>query len=240
MERVFAILRCAPLPMLVLVLLIGCQQDAVQPNQELPKSEIELLEKEYGVTFFTKDIILVDAGGSNEMVLRVAALEEALVNEFLESREMSIVPVFEKRGHVNQINDSHIDESTSDELDLSKVIIVDIVSQRLDKGVIGLGLHNKINTNYSLAPNARSKYLNPDVWHDSMNWPEEFFLRANQQVYWKLQRKTRWWSGWSTILGPYTWSGGTNERFYVDGPWRLRLTISFNNAGDYYYEFVNY
>lgn len=222
------------------MLLISCQQDAVQPDQEPLKSEVDLLEKEYGVSFFKKDVTLVDAGGSNEMVLRVSALEEALVDEFLESRQMSIVPVFEKRGDANQIKDANINESTSDELDLSKVIIVDIVSQRLDKGVIGLGLHNKINPNYYLASNARSKYLNPDVWHDSMNWPEEFILRANQQVYWKLQRKTRWWSGWSTVIGPYTWRGGTNERFYVDGPWRFGLTISFNNAGDYYYEFVNY
>jgi hypothetical protein len=216
-ERKITSFRYALLPMVVLMLtafLTSCQQDSVQPNQE-PESEIELLEKEFGVTFFTQDVTLVDAGGSNEMVLRVAALEKGLVEEFLKSREMSIIPVFEKGGKVTQINDSYSDESDNDELDLSRVIIVDVVSQTLDKGVIGLGVHNKINPNYSLAPNARSKYLNPDVWHDSMTWPEEFYLQAYNQVYWKLQRKTRWWSGWSTVIGPFTWCCYQYERYYI-------------------------
>lgn len=131
-------------------------------------------------------------------------------------------------------------EKQDEEADLSELLLTEIVDQKLKQGVIGLGFRNESNPDYKLRSDGRPQYIHNNVRHYSPKWPEELAFQAFNQVYWRIQRQSRWYSGWSTIWGPATWCCYQYDLFGIDGPYQVRIEVSYDYSSDYYYEWFNW
>lgn len=90
------------IPFLFLFTFFSCNRDDLQFSikNESPvieeQSEIALIEKEMGISFFKKDITLIDESGKNEVIVRIASKEEEVLREYLALYSLSISPVMRK------------------------------------------------------------------------------------------------------------------------------------------------
>jgi len=244
------------LAMFFTFVVISCDQsEELNPsqNQNENVSEISLLERETGITFFKQDIKLTDEGGKNTVTMRVAGKSESMVKAYLETYKFSISAIYESgdyRKNSNKTKPIPFDDGVREEQSTDG-LFTEFISKQLVNGVIGFKtnaiLKNRSLTNGRTAvasdfPNAVTHYNN------SGNWPEIFKMYAYQTVGYKFMGKTNWASGWSTrtFCNYFNntdcfsyWEHASEKWINVDGPRDVRATVYFNNYTDYSFQWVN-
>jgi hypothetical protein len=228
---------------LLLFVSFSCQDEAIKEldNPDENKSQISLIEEKNGVILFKEDVTITDESGQNKVTIRVAALDKNRLNEYLHSRKFTITPIYDRRENKPLKLTPLTEESTvSEEKEsLQEMILTEILSQELKKDVKGIGFRNEPNPDY-ISANGRVQYINNNVRYYSPKWPEILSVQAYNQVYFRIQQQWRWYSGWSTIWGPATWCCSQYSDFNIDGPWYVRLEISFDYRSDFYFEWFNW
>ena len=225
-------------------------QDQIEPENEI--SEIELLEKETGITLFKKDLVLTDETGKHQVIMRVAAREKVMVESYLTAFSFSITPTFNPVTQVNEGTQQGGQEgqfSTSGESDLEG-IFTEFITIELTDGATGFST-NVILMDKSLknAPNARNGFPE-QATHISGKWPEIFKCWTTNSIGYDLDRKSRWYSGWSSttfcnynnssVCKAYWEQPGFTEQWtWIDGPYKVRAVVDYNNYWDYSFEFTN-
>lgn len=236
---------------------VSCNQDEeLRPSEDRNQrmSEIALLEKEYGITFYKKDLILVDETGRNVVTMQIAAKHEAMVKAYLDTYGFSISPIYEEKHKTPRPDATEqvpIEKNQEEQTDLDG-IFTEVISKQLEEGVIGLRttltLKNRSLRGGRVAapddfPNSATHY------NTSGNWPEIFKMYASSTVGYKFMGKSRWYSGWSTrtfcdyysptVCASY-WEHGGEQWTAVDGPYDVRATVYYHYYWDYSFEWVNH
>lgn len=247
------------IPFLFLFTFFSCNREDLQPSIKNEttvieeQSEIALIEKEIGISFFKKDITLIDESGKNEVVMRIASKEEEVLREYLELYNLSISPVYAKDYEKVEPSQTLSTESENDyqeELAQPNIdgILSELISQKLDKDVIGVNIHVKLN----ILENGRvtGNGFPYDVTYYSGTWPEEFECTSYGSIGYKLMGKSRWYSGWSTrtfcsMYYPnpcqsYWRESGQHQRLWIDGPYKVRVTFDYYSVSDFSFRFINY
>jgi hypothetical protein len=230
----------------LLLVSFSCQDEAIKElkNPDENKSQITLIEEKFGVTLAKEDITITDATGQNKITIRVAALDKDRLDEYINSRRFTITPIYNRTENkplklaptLTEPAESTFNDKKES---LNEMILTEMVSQELKEGVKGIGFRNEYNSEYTPA-NGRVKYINNNVRYYSPKWPEVLSVQAYNQVTFRIQRQTRWYSGWSTIFGFETWCCYNYSDFDIDGPWYVRLEISFDYQSDFYFEWFNW
>jgi len=129
-------------------LLTACQKEDKAVNLEKePQTVIELMEKEEGKTFFKKDLVLKDASGQNEVVLRVASQSEEVLNNYLTIHNLTISPVFKLSTETVTGQQPKPDQTTGVESKKKPdaLIVTEAISRKLQAGAIGYSLNVEVN-----------------------------------------------------------------------------------------------
>src|SRR5688572_9967766 len=211
----------APMTLLLALVSFSCQdegnQDLANPDEN--KSQIARVEETTGTTLFKRDITITDESGENTVTLRIAALDNERLEEYVNSRKLTLVPIYEQKKNKPLKPTSLTPESTVEEEkgNLQETILTEIISQNLKSDVKGIGFRNEPNAEYISANSGRIKYIHNNVRHYSPKWPEILSVQAYNQVYFRIQQQRRWYSGWSTIWGPATWCCYEYADFDIDG-----------------------
>ena len=226
-------------------------QNQIEPESEI--SEIELLEKETGITLFKKDLVLTDETGKHEVIMRVAAREKEMVENYLTVFSFSITPTFNLITQVDggtQQEEHESQFSTSSKSD-PEGIFTEFISMELTNGATGFGTNvTLMDKSLRNAPNARNGFPS-QATHISGKWPEIFKCTTYTNIIgYDFDRKSRWYSGWSSttfcnynnnsICRAY-WEqpGSTQQWTWIDGPYRVRAVVDYYNYWDYSFEFTN-
>ena len=250
------------------VIVVGCSKqkgvEVAPTQQQEPTSVIDLMEKEEGVKYFKKDVVLRDASGKNKIVMRFAAVDEDALNYYLSVREHTVIPNPEKSNDLEKIKADFSDnriQNTDSEIGASNIrVISEVSSSQLDKGVVRYGIRvsskNVSNTRLS---------QNYSFWETRIcptNWPETLTMAvfgSDDQCFpklaWGLDYKSNWTSNWVSVNNkpwdnylltgyppnfyiPCTGTNQSTSRFIqnVDGLWRVRFNAQWNQE----YSFIWY
>jgi hypothetical protein len=226
------------------VVILSCQDEGVkspgpESQQDENRSEISIIEEKTGITYYKQDLTLSDESGENKVTLRVAGQDEEMVKEYLKSRIFSITPLYahEKKESIKLPYQPNPQPGVaSAEKEYESTVIIEVVSQTLKKGVLGVGFRDQPNPAYEVDKSGRTNYYEYRE-HVSNNWPSWLSLQAYQYVEFMIWYKGRWYQSWTPWYGPETWCCYDFDEFNVDGPYRVSLRIQYNYEGDYYYEF---
>lgn len=237
-------------------LLTACRKEeqVTELGQE-PKTAIEQMEKEAGKSFFKKDLVLRDASGQNEVLLRVASQSEEMLINYLAIHRLTITPIFKQSAgtvFTEQINPEQ--SKASEKITKPEATIVtEAISQKLEANAIGYSLgvevdNSKLN---DLSKKGRIMYL--DLWaeHISEPWPTYLRLTVNprgrfirNEIRMKITVKDAWynfWRDWFTYSDNWLYyhSTETDGQYMpsvpqtytdvnVDGPWKARAEIVYD------------
>lgn len=247
-------IKMAGWAILVALLIAGCHQDEeLQPLESSDKnqSEIALLEKELGITFYKKDLKLIDETGRNVVTLQIAGKDKAMVDAYLEMYEFSVSPIFRNQYESSDAaKQSPVDNGAAEKTNIDG-IFTEVISKQLDKNVIGLRTTLTLK-NRSLQGRVAAPGDFPSSathYNTSGNWPEIFKMYASSTVGYQFMGKSRWYSGWSTrtfcdyynpsVCATY-WEHGGEQWTSVDGPYDVRVTVYYFQYWDYSFEWINY
>src|SRR5690606_13804648 len=120
------------------VVIAGCHQDEeFRPpeSQDRGLSEIALLEKELGITFYKKDLDLVDETGRNKVTLQIAGKTKAMVDAYLEVYDFSISPILRNKKYELKsatATQSPVENGVKEEPDIDG-IFTEVISRQLDE-----------------------------------------------------------------------------------------------------------
>lgn len=235
----------------LVVFVVGCnRQNEVQvaPNpvqEKEPTSVIDLMEKEEGVKYFKKDVLLKDPEDGSQVLMRFACKDESKLQEHLLNNQFSINAIspnmIPKSANVitNQAKQNDIPPVTQEKIVLEPIAI------NLTKGSVGYKIH--VISNKSRLKNARSQNYTELYELVSMNWPEEIHLEVYPRwgggqtcVQMGTELKWRWYSDWQP-LSPWTiYCSDYNTKVKygpssVDGPWRVKARVYYPDP--YYQNF---
>lgn len=247
---------------------IGCSTPDVSspsvdksPEREEPfQSEISLLEKEMGVSYFKKDVVIHDKSGKNSITMRFASLSNEVLNNYLTSVKYEIVPTDGKKSTTN--NQQSNSPETSDApapTTFKSDIITEIVSKNLQKGIAGY----YVTVMPSNHPSARTTDDGPySTSHMSEDWPERMHFTLNAPTNYINDRADFYvrikngglFSTWQSIpqldrISPAPAGMVTNHVYLnyttanidwvynVDGPKKVELFVNFTRIGGYSYWF---
>lgn len=220
------------------------------PHQNL--TEIEVMEIENGVPFYKEQLTLMDSSGKNKVIMLVASKNEDLLKDYLSVVKYTIEPTFKKiTKQLDQPSPSFDEEAGTTSYD---GIITEFISQELEKGAVGFRTHVKFDKE-GIMDGARFKgydYANQQI-HVSMNWPEVFLIYAHFTVGYKLESKEnsccfqKWklkqfcdWDAPLTCNTYWTQYGGTYRYVWIDGPYKTRAIVDYDNFTDYSFEFQDH
>lgn len=228
----------------------------VQTNEFENISEIALLEKELGITLSKRDFILTDETGDNQVTLRVAAKEKEELENYLNSVNLSMEPVFAHEYSYIRTGKNNTD-SKVEEVDKSSSgfsgIITEFVDEKFGDDVIGVRLNVEIKAQSN---NSRINYA-LYTEHTSGNWPYLAKIKTfttYEPIGYRLETKSRWYKSWNfASMCKYNGTNGldpnqcqsfweqyaNNENtFWVDGPYRVKIPVSYWTSGSYSIEFT--
>ena len=194
------------------VIVVSCNKQngvEVAPTQEKePISVIDLMEKEEGIKYFKKDVVLRDASGKNKIVMRFAAVDEDALNYYLSVREHTVIPNPKTSKGLGKTKVDFTDnqiQNIDSEIGASKIRVVsEVSSSQLDNGVVRYGIKvttkNFSNTRLSQNYNFWETHICPT------NWPETLTMTVygtNDQCYpkltWGLDYRTNWTATWYSL-----------------------------------------
>ena len=212
--------------------------DASAIDEKEPTSVIDQMEKERGVKFFKKDVVLKDANGS-EITMRFASENESSLDNYLLYNDVAIKLI-------SSINDT--DKSVqgqvenrnpiaSSPVDPKLSVITEVLSLNLRDNVLGYRLTVKPKQNV-LASNGRTAVdYTSYAEHVSINWPAKISVtvdnayNAINSIQFAIDAKWKWYSGWENWFGWGTaYSNVTSSKtdiFNVDGPWRANAKVYY-------------
>jgi hypothetical protein len=241
--------------------MVGCSDeieftsnDVEQQREESSQSsEIELIELEFDVTLFKKDLVLKSPDGS-EVVLRVASPEREILDNLLASYDFNMTPMFHSKPEVKEainIRDEDLGDNEPDAVRELRAIYTEVISQSLSDQYNGF----KIDFDYLENANGRLLF-NLDLELISPTWPEFFVIQpGNEEVNIRFTKKKRWYSsGWQqhnvchpipngggVIDCPPTWTAPANfdMAFDIDGPWKFTALILYDTPGSFSYYWIH-
>lgn len=228
-----------------------------EENEPENISEIALLEEELGITLFKRDFILTDESNDNQVILRVAGVEEDILESYLNSVTFSMNPVY-LNDYPFLVRESKeefvLPEERQTDQDFSG-IITEFVSQTLKDDVIGIRLNVAVREGNE---NSRINY-NFTATHTSDVWPYLATVQtyANSlEIKYHFDAKERWYKSWYTgyletckyngNAAPdlsqcshwWTQPANSSNTFWVDGPYKSRVNVSYWNSGSYSVTYV--
>jgi hypothetical protein len=228
----------------IIFLISSCnqeKQESVVPSnaEKAPSTAIEAMERESGVKFYKRDLVLKDAANLNLVVLRVASLDEYSLNQYLEGFELTINPVFEIQSKETELegNSAQGNSVTKNAL----AIITEALSVKLQDGAIGyeLTVRMKKQVFEQATRNGRIASYSATSEHISDEWPEQGVLTVEsnatgggyREVELTPQYRNHWYNTWQTV-GTYTYGSYTNSSrtyiFSIDGPWKWKYIVKYN------------
>ena len=229
------------------VIVVSCNKQngvEVAPTQEKePISVIDLMEKEEGIKYFKKDVVLRDASGDTEVVLRIASRNEGELNSYLKNYEFTVASVFEAGKDSDKVPDKHNTSDTQPDVTSAINVVTESISVKLnDKAIgykLGVGLRKSAIT--EMKKNGRIASYTSYGQHFSEAWPEQVKVTIKNinggginSIQIGLEHRWRWFNTWQPFYDWLTLSSSSefpNIWIYnVDGPWKLKARV-------YYYPF---
>ncbi len=151
------ILHLGVLSMLSISLLTNCQNNdksVLEVQEEEPKTEIEALEKEYGLTYFKKDLTLKDEKGLNEIKIRLGSQNKLALENYLSNHKISLVVKDREEKLLESSNQSDTKKNVNQvEPAESEKVIIEILSQKQENPNKLIGLNINISENYAKSLN---------------------------------------------------------------------------------------
>ena len=135
--------------MLLALFTISCNdasEEVVSAVPDTKLSEIDLLEKEMGVSLFKAEITLTDDANTNTLTLKVASQDEGELNRYLSNNDFSIEPVYSIEQPQQLTAGSQVDQGQKTVVDPSNRIYSEVLDQSMAPGVIGYRIHIRKNT----------------------------------------------------------------------------------------------
>jgi hypothetical protein len=232
----------------VLIFSISCNnnnQPDVSPVSSVAKteytSEIDQMEKEEGVTFFKKDVLLKSKDGKSEVLMRFASKSQAALNAYLLDYNYTIKSMYDSDKSIRPTSEVKLTDNSSNTTpsvgsDFS--VITEPISKKLAKNAIGYRL------SVNLKEEAMAKLKNSRVASTSTNvhvsgvWPEETkisLLSGQNSVEYVIDKKQYWYYSWTLMFGWFTLSGANAQRsHWLDGnqayglsPWKVRVVVAY-------------
>ncbi|QIP17144.1 hypothetical protein G8759_33160 [Spirosoma aureum] len=190
------------------------------------QSEVEQLEKQTGVKYFKKDVILRDNDNNNEVVMRFASTDESVLSNYLQNTNLTLEPVFAKSVQKTESVSSKL--GSTSKYESQAAISVEAISIKLQKGAIGYILAAKTNSLRKGDKNTRPAWLSQHFEMISPVWPESFSINIKTadavQLGWDC--KDRWYTGWYNCDGGYRMLAGPSWFSQgVDGPYKVKVHV---------------
>ncbi|PSL18067.1 hypothetical protein [Dyadobacter jiangsuensis] len=269
--------RVVVMSLAVAALAVGCSQPDVKstsnkttPSSEQFESEIALLEKEAGKTYFKKDIVISDKDGKNQVTIQFASEDQTVLNNYLDEVQYEVVPVY--KGQSPQVPSQNTSPSNSANTNHPSLatnkfpVFTEERSRNLQAGVVGFFLSVKSKSQAGSKVLAREGYAYTSNHISGEDWSEKLhFIRnhngPNNNIHYFLKCKDGGlFASWYTpptlhniLNGPggqlpndffLTYPGGVfpgvDVVYDIDGPKKHQLVVDHNGYTDYSYYFENY
>ena len=241
----------------VLIFSIGCNnnnQPDVSPVNSVAQtqteftSEIDLMEKQEGVTFFKKDVWIKDETGKDQVLMRFASVNKDLLDTYLEENHYTLLPISGTISNQHSIDVKPTNNSTNLST-IKQMVITEVVGIKSPSAIKEYVIHvERKSDNTKNKKNGRvSITYSSFTIHVSMNWPTYCRVYATQPIRHSMRVKDRWMNSWSAPSALLEHSS-TNTYYeykykideWWDGPWRARLEVDYNNSSNYDVYFDRY
>jgi hypothetical protein len=232
----------AAAPAFLFFRLVGCNnnnQPDVSPVSSVAKteytSEIDQMEKEEGVTFFKKDVLLKSADGKSEVLMRFASRVKSDLETYLTMHEFKLSPIFTKATTKAPVA-GESDNKDNNKLQVQPTntgkainIMSEQLSSKLEAGAIGYGIDTR-NVPIAERPNMRISaeadyYI--EIYSDRR--PDRYKMEVYSEHVWLNMRYREGWANpnWFNVYNGYpnVWRQIFAKKVYSgngwDGTWTM-------------------
>ena len=227
------------------VIMVGCSKqkgvEVAPTQQQEPTSVIDLMEKEEGVKYFKKDVVLRDASGKTEVVLRVASKDEDELSSYLKTYEFTVASVFEEGKNADKTAEKGKDSGSQSVAAGGMNVLTESISVKLEDKAIGyrLGVGLKKSAIAEIKRNGRVASYSSYAQHISEVWPELAKVTVQNEYSGGVNRidiaidqRWRWHYTWQPYYGWQTLATQAIDDYRVwfygiDGPWKSRANVHY-------------
>ena len=226
----------------------GCNETseeiALEPDRKL--SEIDLLEKDMGVSLFKAEMVLTDNSNTNTVTLKVASQSEKDLKHYLANNDFSIQPVYaiqQPQKSTDKLPLSIDRESVSPG---SSRIYSEVVAQSLAPDVIGYAISIQKSGNVNGRTNANGYTYSLSVI--SGEWPFSFGINSTVNVGVSFKIKRAQYDAWESYVTICNLNTSTCDYYHTNNGFGLydlaeyykaQVFVDYNNISDItYYAFM--
>jgi len=204
-------------------------------------SQIALLERQLNATFYKHDIELNAPNGTGKIKLRLASLDEELLNRTLEENSITIftrtveelkeqsksMPKQEQAPKNDVQNEEPIFE------DYHSIIVTEFIEKDLGDEAVAYGIEVKPKATHATDGNTLGRTMRNPFWWSmySGTWPESWrsYNYTGAYLYLKFYRKfntsdATWGNTWFTDVI----ESGNMDSDNCDGPYMIRVNVELD------------
>ncbi len=233
--------------MLLTLFTISCNDASeevvsVEPGTKL--SEIDLLEKEMGVSLFKAEMVLTDDANTNTVTLQIASRNAEELNHYLTNNDFSIEPVQSIQPLQYLADRTPVTQDQESSLDNSKRIYSEVIDQNLSPGVMSYSIH--VKQKMSKAGRELANGYTYQLSVISGEWPTYFSLYSTANVGVSFKIRPIYRDPWdiAEICNEFTdycdfyHTNSYHNLYTVEGNYKAQALVDYNNISDFSYSFL--